>query len=104
MARKIIDLGTGAITDGSQKAFTLSAADFAANSRPIVSIKGLATTETVSLWIEAGSDWVEVTDSSGTQIEFTATAPATAFNGAGKFGLTKTASAAALEVHLHTGR
>jgi len=102
--RKLLDLGTDAITDGSQEAFSLSAADFAGNSRPIVVIKGLAGVETCSLWIAAGDDWEEVDDGSGTQETFTATAAHQLFNGAAQYGLTKDATAGALEVWLHTGR
>lgn len=104
MPRKLLDLGTGAITDGNQESFSLSAADFPGNSRPTVVIKGIAGVETVSLWITAGDDWEEVDDGSGTQITFTATAAHHTFNGAAQFGLTKDATAGALEVWLHTGR
>lgn len=104
MARKLLDLGTGAITDGNQVSFTLNASDFAGNSRPIVVVKGLAGSETISFWIAAGDDWEEVVDSSGTQVAFTPTYAADVFNGAGVFGVTKLASASALEVWLHSGR
>jgi len=102
--KKILDLAAAEIADSSQTPFKLTSADFAGNALPVISVKGLGAGETVSLWIAAGDDWAQVTDSSGTQITFTNTQPAYAFVGVGSFGVTKTASTSALEVWLHTGR
>lgn len=104
MARKILDMGTGAITDGNQVSATISAADFPGGSRPTIAIKGIAGAETVDLWVSAGSEWVELVDSSKTQVQFTATYSADVLNSAVEIGFTKSATAGALEVWLHTGR
>lgn len=103
MADKIINLGTGAITDGSQSAFTIPSA-FYKYGNPVIVIDGLAGTESVDLWKYVNSDWEEVTDSSGTQISFTATAADHSFTGGRQFGLTKSATAGALVVRIEDPR
>ena len=110
MADKVITLPTDAVTAGSQEdyAFTIPSA-FYKYGNPVIIIDGLAGTETVSLWkytSGSGEDavWTEVSDSSGTQIAFTATANDHSFNGGRQFGLTKTASAATLTLRLEDPR
>lgn len=104
MAQRLLaTLGTAAITDGSQVEFSIHPALYR-HGNPVLSIKGLATDETVSLWKPAGDDWVPVTDSSDTAVTFTATAPADTVTGGRVFGVTKVETAGAVEVYVEDPR
>lgn len=103
MADKKITLGTGAIADGSQEAFTIPSA-FYKYGNPVIVIDGLAGAETASLWKYVNGDYEEVTDSSGTQITFTATAAEHSFNGGRSFGLTKDVTAGSIVVRIEDPR
>jgi hypothetical protein len=104
MAQRIIaSMGTGVIADGSQEAFSIHSKHFRRNIQPVVTIKGLVSAETASLWKHVAGDWEEVADSSGTQIDFTATTATYNFSGPGEYGFTKVTSVSALVVTLDDG-
>lgn len=93
-------MGTGAVTDGNQVAFSLRAKHFKDGGKPIVSVEGLAGVETVSFWKYTNGDWEEIDDGSGTQVSFGVTYASDTFNGPGVYGMTKSASAGTLTVTL----
>jgi hypothetical protein len=95
--RTIASSGTGAITAGNQVEFSISAKHFRHGKKPIISVSGLATTETVSFYYWTGGSWEELDDGSGTQVAFTATYAADVF------GYIKDATAGAITVHLDDG-
>ena len=101
--RTIASAGTDAITAGNQVEFNLEAKHFRNNMKPIISVAGLATTETVSFYYRAAATWEELDDGSGTQVAFTATYAADVFNGPGTYGFIKDATAGAITVHLNDG-
>ena len=101
--RTIASAGTDAIIAPNQVAFSISAKHFRNNQKPIISVAGLATTETVSFYYRAGATWEELDDGSGTQVAFTATYAADVFNGPGTYGFIKDATAGAITVHLDDG-
>ena len=104
MAQRIIaTAGTGAITDGNQVAFSLHSKHFRHGMNPVISIEGLAATETVSWWKLVNADWEEVSTADATQVVFTDTYASDIFNGPGTYGFTKTASAGAITVTLDDG-
>jgi len=95
--------GTGAITDGNQVAFSLRGKHFK-HGNPIVSIEGLATTETVSFYILTNGDWEELSSADATQHVFTATYAADTFNSPGTYGFIKDATAAAITLSVNYGQ
>ena len=101
--RTIASSGTAAIVAPNQVSFTIEAKHFRGGKKPIISVAGLATTETVTFFIRAGSTWEELDDGSGTQVFFTATYAADVFNGPGEYGYIKDATAGAITVHLNDG-
>lgn len=104
MQRLVASAGTGALTDGNQVAFSLTAKDFKNNMKPAISVKGLAGAETLSWWFLQGGDWEEIDDGEGTQIAFTATYSNDYFNSPGTYGFTKDATVSAIEVYINDGR
>lgn len=101
--RTVATASTGAITDGSQVAFSLQAKDFK-YGKPIVSVSGLTAAETVSFWFWTDGTWEELADSTGTQIAFTATDAVSTFDGPGTYGFTKIVSAGAITLNVDDGR
>lgn len=104
MAQRILaTAGTSAISTGSQAEFSLHTKHFRRNTRPVLSVGGLGTGETASLWKKIGSGWGAVADSSGTQVEFTPSAPAYEVNGPGVYGFTKTGTTSAITIYIDDG-
>jgi hypothetical protein len=101
--RTIATATTAAISDGSQKAISLKAKHFKGGIKPVISVEGLAPTETVSWWYRVNGDWEEVSTADATQVVFTDTYASDVFNGPGTYGFTKTASAGAITVTLDDG-
>lgn len=103
MSDKTITLGTDAVTDGNQVAFTIPAAMRRAG-HPVVSVEGLGAAETVSFWKLVNGDWEEVVDATGAQVTFTNTYASDAFVGGRTFGVTKTATSGALALVIEDPR
>ena len=96
-------MGTPAIVGGAQATFTLKSQDFK-YGKPVVSIQGLATTETASFWYMTNGVFEELDDGTGTQVSFTATYAADVFNGPGTYGVTKDVTAAICTLSVDDGR
>jgi hypothetical protein len=94
-------LGTGAATDGNQVGvFTVKNAHVRNKPGVVVSIEGLASSETASLWYQAGDEWVEATEG-GNQVVFDATVGSKLILGTGTYAFTKDATTADPTVRLH---
>lgn len=102
--RQLAASGTAAITDGNQVAFTVPNVLTKGGKTPIISVAGLATTETVSFYVLVGTSWKPLTDSAGNQIVFTATYCADTFNVAGVYGYIKDATTSAIALYITDGR
>ncbi len=101
--RTIATSGTGAITDGSQVAFSIQAKHFRGGKKPIISVEGLAGVETISFWHWTNGDWEEIDNGNGTQVSFTVSYATDIFDGPGTFGYTKTSTAGTITITLNDG-
>jgi len=101
--RTLATAGTGAIADPNQIAFTLRP-QFFTYGPALVSVEGLAGTESVSFWVYTNGDWEELDDGSGTQVAFTESYAADVFNAPGVFGITKTATAGSITLSVNDPR
>ena len=63
---------------------------------------GLATTEKIHLFVDAGGTWVPLVNEAGASLDLTATAPFQLVEGYGRYGVTKDATAgnAGLDIEL----
>lgn len=100
--RKVAASTTAAIVAPNQVPFLLNARDFK-YGKPVVSVTGLATSETITFYIKAGTTWLAVADSAGTPISFTATYQSDIFNGPGEYGYIKDATAGAIALYVDSG-
>ena len=102
--RKLATSDTDAIVDGDQIAFSLHPKLFEGGKSPLVSVEGLATTETVSFYVYVGATWEELANSTGTHQVFTATRAADTFNTPGVYGYIKDATAGAINLYVTDAR
>ena len=65
----------------------------------VISADALATTETVSVFVLAGSAWVAVPDGIGSTVTLTATNPMVALTPGPKYAVTKSTTAGACGVY-----
>lgn len=110
MAQRIkATLGTAAITGGNQVAFTIPSRAFRNQSRVHLMAEGLAGAEVITLWALAGAEWVELTVDRGTgtgagaQAILDAGNPLMEISAPGTYGVTKSATAGAVNIILEDG-
>ena len=104
MQRTVATLGTSAISDGSQVAFSVRGIDFRFGN-PVIGVEGLASSENVYLWKLVNGDWEEVSPDAGdTQTTFTPSYAADVVNGPGTYGFTKDVTAGTITITIDNGR
>lgn len=101
-AGNIDDLSITAVDP--QASFSLQSKLFEGGRSPVVSVKGLATTETISFYVRVDDAWVKLANSAGTWQSFSVSRAADTFNAPGVYGYIKDATAAAIYLYVTDAR